>query len=256
MPGRAALQVRLSQHLSSIAAARRRTLENTDPEGLHDLRVAIRGLRAILPLLGKKQRNLDLRTRWRTFAQATGPSRDLEVLLALLTHFPDAPVAVCARLTAEEFEARNALCRILASTELPLLLQLSRKTLNTLLAHQSPQVIRQRAQRRADTLVKSIHQQILNLGENTDAQDWHTLRLTIKRLRYLIEHGGNWLPKHWSGMHPILKQSQTALGELHDMDMLVEHTGLDSGAQHHARRMAARQIVTSLAIFLNAHVHS
>lgn len=252
MPGRATLQVLLSQHLSNISAARHRTLKNTDPEGLHDLRVAIRGLRAILPLLGAKKRTLDLRIQWKTFAQATGPCRDLEVLLALLSQYPEAPIAIREQLTAEELKARSVLFHMLASAKLPLLLQYSRTTVNNLLLRQPREAICQRAQRRADNLLNDIHMQILILGEKTNAQDWHTLRLTIKRLRYLIEHGGNWLPKHWRRMHTILKQSQTSLGDLHDMDMLLENTKLDTGPLHDVRQREARNAIASLVIFLNS----
>ena len=243
---RAALQTMLSQHLSSIAIARHHAQENSDPESLHDLRVAIRGLRAILPLLGKKNALFNLRTQWRTLAQSTSDCRDLEVLLELLPLLPSVPEAIHAQLVTAEHEARNKLCLLLASAELPLLLQYSRKTLSTLLAPQPSQAIRQRTQRRAIKLAKSIHQQIPNLGREASAGDWHVLRLTIKRLRYLIEHGQNWLPKHWRELHPSLKHSQTALGDLHDLDMLVDRTKLNTGTLHDIRRAAACNSVTSL----------
>lgn len=244
MPRGAAMQEQLSRHLATIANARQRILENTDPEGLHDLRVAIRGLRAILPLLGKPL--LDLRTQWRALAQATSACRDLEVLLELFSCFPDAPDAVRIRLSAEEGAARQALCQILASAEVPLLLQLSRRKLTRHLAHLRSRTLSQRAEHRAAKLAQSIQRQILELGGETSACDWHALRLTIKRLRYLIEHGGGWLPKHWCSLHPVLKQIQIALGELHDMDMWVARTGLDDSVRHDALRTAASDAVASL----------
>ena len=90
----------LSSHLGQIALARRHTLESTDPEGLHDLRVAMRGLRVVLSILGKQA--AELRTQWRIMANATGPTRDLEVLLALIDTLLQAGRAAEARQAIDQ----------------------------------------------------------------------------------------------------------------------------------------------------------
>lgn len=255
MSCRSILQLRLSQHLSNISVARRRTLEDNDPEGLHDLRVAIRGLRAILPLLSKKKAMFSLRARWQAFARATGPSRDMEVLLELLAHLPDVPEAVHRHVMAVERKTRNELCHLLASAELPLLLQHSRRILSNPKVYPATQAMSQRGRRRADKLAKSIQRQILALGHETHAGDWHALRLTIKRLRYLIEHGAEWLPKTWGMAHPALKQCQTALGNLHDLDMLHEQTSLEIRDLRDAKETVARDAVNTLASFIGTEKH-
>ncbi|SFN70645.1 CHAD domain-containing protein [Formivibrio citricus] len=246
MPGRTILQNSLSQHLSGIAAARRRTRENENPEGLHDLRVAIRALRAILPLLGKRKPVKALRDQWKSIAHATSPVRDLEVLIELLDHIPAETGNVRIRLAAEEVIARRELFRMLASAEFPLLLQASRKLVVTPKNIPETPTLRKRAQKRADNLLDSIREQIAVLGPETHARDWHALRLTIKHLRYLIEHGGEWLPRTWGKLHPPLKQCQAALGELHDLDMLYERTPLRAPALYAARQATARNAVVDL----------
>lgn len=73
-------------HLESAAKARRRLKRHTDPEALHDFRVALRRLRSVLrayrPWLDAVPKKL--RRRLRAIARATGAGRDAEVCLAWL----------------------------------------------------------------------------------------------------------------------------------------------------------------------------
>src|SRR5690606_29289488 len=77
-------------HLGNARAARRRLGSPEDSEALHDFRVALRRLRSVLQdwrrptsdtIPGRYLRHL------RRLARATGPSRDLEVRLALCDRF-------------------------------------------------------------------------------------------------------------------------------------------------------------------------
>ncbi len=74
------------RHLDSALKARRRLKRNTDPEALHDFRVALRRLRSVLrayrPWLDGVPKKL--RRRLREIARATSAGRDAEVCLAWL----------------------------------------------------------------------------------------------------------------------------------------------------------------------------
>lgn len=245
----ALLHDQLATHLGEIAASRRRTLDGRDPEGLHDLRVALRALRVVLPLLGKQ---LDpLRREWQILAQATGPCRDLEVLLVLIATLPDIPASIRDNLIQQEHQSRTALLRQLAAPDLPLLIQRSRIELNTALHQLTPNQLSRRAEKRARLLDSAIKQQISTLAMNSPPQAWHLLRLKVKRLRYLLEHCGNWLPQTWQKKYLPLKCSQTALGELHDIDLLISLTACPLDEARRIRLDSAHASVIALGSMLN-----
>ncbi len=83
--GAAAAAIAL-RHLDSAVKARRRLKRDTDPEALHDFRVALRRLRSVLrayrPWLDAVPKKL--RRRLREIARATSAGRDAEVCLAWL----------------------------------------------------------------------------------------------------------------------------------------------------------------------------
>ncbi|MDR3413030.1 MAG: CHAD domain-containing protein [Formivibrio sp.] len=236
-------------HLGEIAAARRRTLEGCDPESLHDLRVAMRALRVVLPLLGKQLE--PLRQEWAMLARITGPSRDLEVLLALIDTLPRIPATIRDRLSQQENEARLILLKQLASPQLPQLIQCTRIELNAAIHDLTLSQLRKRTEKRALHLHSVITQQISVLVTDSPPQAWHSLRLEVKRLRYLIEHCGDWLPSPWMSIHPPLKRCQTALGELHDIDLLISLIGYPLSEARQSRQEVAQAAVTALTCALN-----
>lgn len=240
----------LQQALSRIATARHSALAGTDAEGVHELRVALRGLRAILPLLGGDRELTALRSRWHALAQETGPCRDLEVMLAGLEQLGRTAPDIQLQLVAAEEKARRQLCTILATPALPLLLQDSREILCRAWHKTPEQKIVQRAQRRARRLRQEIRRQIPLLGKETAAREWHALRLKIKHLRYQIELGGRWLPRCWQKWIPVLKNGQAALGELHDLDMLLARTGLEAKTRHAELQKTAQLAVEQLSMAL------
>ncbi len=93
------LTAALTRHVAALAAAEADLLAGA-PEGLHDVRVAVRRLRAVLgefPRLVDADAAADLRGRLRAWGRLLGEARDLEVMLGMLDGVPE-PRRTQARL--------------------------------------------------------------------------------------------------------------------------------------------------------------
>lgn len=245
------LHILVVDHLDRIAAMRLRALDTSDPEGLHDLRVALRGLRTLLPLFDNRGKLPQLRRDWRALAHATGPARDLEVLLALLDTRPDTPTGLREKLDKVQRIARKQLAQQLGGMQLPNLLQTSRNELDAAQKRIRPEELRRKIARRANKLHLKVKQRIIILSPSSPPQSWHQLRLEVKRLRYLIEHCGEWLPKRYRRVHSELKHCQDLLGNLHDLDILVDLIKTPTTIEREPLQHAAWQAIHSLAVTLD-----
>ncbi len=97
------------RHLDSAVKARRRLKRATDPEALHDFRVALRRLRSVLrayrPWLDAVPKKL--RRRLRAIARATSAGRDAEVCLAWLDEQKDVADPARGRFRARLEQLRD-----------------------------------------------------------------------------------------------------------------------------------------------------
>jgi CHAD domain-containing protein len=75
-------------HLDAARAAHERLKDASDPEALHDFRVALRRLRSVLRAYRPWLKNIPrkLRRRLRTLARSTNVARDTEVMIGWLKH--------------------------------------------------------------------------------------------------------------------------------------------------------------------------
>lgn len=220
MKRQAKLQTRLKCHLGEIARCRRCILAGTDPEGVHDLRVAIRGLRVMLLALGPHLGSL--RQDWRNLAQDTSQCRDLEVLLALIDMQPAPPEDIREQIATRELAARVKLASRLSQADIPSLIQHSRSTLGKEKHLFCPARLRRRTVKLALRFWGMIQAHISTLTPQAPAECWHHVRLDVKRLRYLLEYCNDMLPEVWLHLLPPLRHCQSTLGDLHDIDLLIE----------------------------------
>ncbi len=178
-----------------------------DPEALHDMRVAVRRLRAAVRIFeaGIPARSRDhLAGELQWLGHALGGVRDLDVQLERLTR-PDpnrgaagaGPGAALADLEeylqAERAQRRTAMLAVLSSSRyFRLLVRLERFTL------QSPRrprtagrelvvVAGRRALQHAVTRLLRRGDNIAASGATPTVEDLHALRIRAKRLRYLLE---------------------------------------------------------------------
>lgn len=195
------LQVRL-------LACRERLAAQTDPEALHDLRIALRQLRSLLRPLTDLPCCAALQQRAAALGRLSGPLRDLEVLAGELQRrgWP-AAAAVRAAQLAPGYR------QLLASPALDELLQALDNWPGQW--HQAAACGQLRRLNRA--IRRRLHKdrQRLLQALQDPAHDRHRQRLLIKRLRY----GAEQYPRQaqlGTELSGWLKQAQSVLGDWHD----------------------------------------
>ena len=189
----------------------RKALKRGDPEGLHDLRVALRRLSATATALGRKRVSRGARSIVRSLSQ----QRQLEVDRQLLTRIgrlgflsPDAVTALAARW--EKLASRGARKIARAADGRPIhtlagrLDRLSRKTAEDALARL------ERARRRAQ---EALAQPL----EGKDDRTLHRYRIAVKKARYLAEDLAALGLRDWASHVEREKALQEELGRWNDL---------------------------------------
>ena len=196
----------------SLARARK-ALKRGDPEGLHDLRVALRRVSATAGALGRKSVSRGARSIVRSLSE----QRQLEVDRQLLTRIgrlgflsPDAVTALASRW--EKLASRGARRIERAADGRPIdalarrLERLSRKAASDALARL------ERARRQAqEALAEPL--------EGKDDRTLHRYRIAVKKARYLAEDLAALGMREWSNHVEREKALQEELGRWNDLRM-------------------------------------
>lgn len=211
------------------------------PEGVHQMRVALRrmrsGLRVFRPILPAEQyRWLDEETRWLT--QGLGDARDLDVFAdeivgPVAEAFPDEPAfaALRSRLGDERARARAAAREALASDRFTRLLLDIRAWMadqawrNQPVSEAASQLFRPITELAAP-LLSSRFKKVRKLGrrfaELTPAER-HKLRIAVKKMRYATDFFSSlYGRKRVRGFTSALQKLQDGLGYMNDV--AVAHT--------------------------------
>jgi CHAD domain-containing protein len=222
-------------HLDAAHAAGQRLADTHDSEALHDFRVALRRLRSTLRAFRSE---LDeavpkkLRNRLRDLTRATAPGRDAEVLIESvksvekkLTRGQRAGVPwLLTRFTERRDRAYEQVRRELA----PEFQQLERRLRKPLSV-----VVKQPGDPAAEavtfgavaaTLLSEhaalLEHELATLQSSDDEPTAHGIRISAKRLRYLLEPLAGVEPRA-AAVLARLKAIQTLLGDLHDLQVLA-----------------------------------
>lgn len=191
-----------------LYACQARMQAPTDNEALHDLRIAVRRLRSLLRPLRRQPACAHLEQAAAALGQASGPLRDLEVLMAELQRQGHAELG--ARYAADVAQGYRQLLDGLPLRRLLILLDDWPQECRSSLAAGEWQVGEKR-------VVKYMDKQRDKLAAalRDPAHDRHRLRLLIKRVRYCAEIYPQLveLPKP---THKALRKAQGALGDWHD----------------------------------------
>jgi len=238
---------------------RERALDWSDPEGVHDMRVASRRLRSalrdFLPYARKRRVTKSLQ-EIREIADALGEVRDQDVaIIALEKLETKAPneVSTGIQQLAEIRRARRAEAR---EELLPILDQACRTHLQSdflpaLAAAITPPPDRKKPKQNAPSAASvtyrevartTILERLKELEKRSDSlyhplkvKPLHKMRIAAKRLRYALElFEPCWGPR-LAGYARKIAALQSSLGELHDCDVwIVDFGDALSGREKHA----------------------
>lgn len=221
------------RHFAANEAAAR---AGGDPEGIHQLRVALRRLRSALSVFREviPQDHLEwLQTETRRLAKGLGPARDLDVFQTELL----API-VAARPKDEDLEALDRLVTqararanddarsVLADARtttlfLRLGLWLESRGWRVAANGATDDLLERPATALADALLAKRHRRLLREGEDfatLDVEARHQVRIAVKKLRYTIEFFRDLYPKkRVKAFLKALAKLQTDLGHLNDL---------------------------------------
>ena len=193
----AALCALLRRQLREILAHDPGTRLGTDPESLHDMRVAVRRTRALLragtALIATDTEPLALELRW--LGEVLGSVRDLDVLLARLhaeaaaLDAPDrtAGLRLLRSLERERTRTRRTLLKALDSLRYLALLDAFEATLAGLEPAEAGPTLDALAARQ----LKKLRRAVRALGDDPADTELHELRKLGKRTRYAFELAGN-----------------------------------------------------------------
>lgn len=206
------LQTRLAEQARELSVQAEVALADTDIEGVHLLRVAVRRARAVLKASGGYDR-LVAELRW--IFRKLGPLRDLDVLLARFRadtggFSPDELAAVdrlLAGLVAEREAALRRVSKALLAERYALLVQD--------LAAATPSG----GDEELDLLTEigkphdRLRAEVVAIGTEPADEQLHELRILGKKLRYVAEMATG---KEAKALVKAMKRFQDVLGDFHD----------------------------------------
>jgi CHAD domain-containing protein len=221
--------------LQSRARALKRHLPSAvdgDDQGVHQARVASRRLREVVPVLATslKPGKMDKAGRKiRRLTRALGTVRELDVTLHLLdglARSKDVPrVAVeevRAHVIAERDRRRATMLRRLERVNAD---KLDRRLASVADALQESEderwrdVLGARLLKRAKHLLAAMN----DAGQIYAAEGLHQVRISAKKLRYVLEIAADSGLKSAAAHVRAIKQAQEMLGEMHDLQILESH---------------------------------
>jgi len=229
--------------LDEARAACARLDDRGDPEALHDFRVAVRRLRTLVRAFSDELDNAipkKLERRVRDLARLTTAGRDAEVQLAWLHEAGGRRGPGIAwfrtRLEDRRDRAYDEIRRSVPHTFRGLERRLRRR-FNGSLAEPARRVgpFAPALARELRAESAALRQEFANARSASDADAVHGARIAVKRMRYLLEPVGDGDVSARS-LVERLKRLQTTLGELHDLQILLQEFG-EAAAEAAAERV-------------------
>lgn len=207
------LRARLDEQLTELRVHAEVALADTDPEGVHQLRVAVRRARAVLKTSGGFD---GLRAELRWFFGRLGPLRDLDVLLARFhgdtSGFSATELAAFERLllplTTEREKALGRVTKTLRGKRYAQLLDE--------LAAATPSGDGKVAVDLVAEIAKPhdrLRAEVEAIGADPTDEQLHELRILGKKLRYVAEMAAG---KEAKALVKATRKFQDVLGEFHD----------------------------------------
>jgi CHAD domain-containing protein len=220
------------------------------PEGIHQMRVAGRRLRAALPLVARKPsggRARRARRALKRVIRAAGAGRDLDVGLALFDEqaADGSPELVALRrsLTTARTRGRRRMQEALLDEDVAGL----RRDLRAVAAsvEEAASVVLARIRQARDVEGEALLARLEALGDTFDGEALHDVRRRVRRLRYVAEAAAE-VSGEASKAPKRLKELQEHLGGIHDAwvlaGWLARHAVAADRRQASARAAEARRL--------------
>ena len=244
-PAAEAVPLVLGPRLEEMCLLSKRALDFSDPEGVHDMRVASRRVRSALrdftPYLRKTRLSASTR-QLKEIADKLGVVRDFDVAIIALEEFQTkASSEISSGLQrlidakkAQREPARKDLVRTLKDKAMA---QLQPSFLQAIAASALPPASKKQATsgtaRKSGTSYKVFARSTLlkrikeleglssSLFEPQRVQPLHEMRIAAKRLRYALDLFAQCWGEPLSSFSREVAKLQSSLGELHDCDLWI-----------------------------------
>lgn len=221
-PLRKAAPLLLGARLADVRKREPALGDFTQTEPIHQMRVAIRRLRAALRLLGGDETLRTPLRQMKKLQDALGEVRDLQLQLAWLSK-ARAPLAVeCGRKLGVHKRALARTVRVWTSRTAPAL----EAGLGSVVGA---------GRLGGKKMRRSLARELRGLGallrealDRQDARSAHRLRIAVKKLRYHVEVVAPALDHAASAVLRTLEPLQETLGALHDLDVRLALLGAES----------------------------
>ena len=254
-PAAEAIQLVLRARLEEMCALRDRALDWSDPEGIHDMRVASRRLRSVLADFKPYLRRGTLpRGRLKMIAAALGTVRDEDVsLLALESLKTKVAEQIAQGIEAIAGERRRRRLHERASLEKMIgnaaifefrqdfLTRLETAVpgsgeVSTAKAAPKNQTFRQVGGDVITRRLKGLSEGSECIYHPTRRKKLHRLRILAKRMRYAVDLFSDCWPDEFKTIAREIARLQTSLGGLHDCDVWIAELGKRIKKSNRARR--------------------
>jgi CHAD domain-containing protein len=234
----------LCEQVSAMCALRKKAIDWSDPEGVHDMRVLSRRLRSAItdfePYLRKSRLPL---TKLRTIARSLGQVRDEDVALAALEKLKTETHGVVAQgletlINERQLRRDNAraeLKKAIRRSAIDELLDEFQTRLGNLPgaperagppAMAPPPTFRSTGARVINARLKELRAAGTHIFFPSENKELHELRIVAKGLRYASELFAACWGEDMRAIAKEIALLQTSLGELHDCDVWIEELGV------------------------------
>ena len=220
---------KLAEWVQDLQEATPRVLADSDPEAVHDLRVALRRIRSLLRIVRSVYGTFHvnaIRREMAKVANATGALRDEEVLAETLAALElkgaaKNGLAAWRQRRKQRLKAlRSSVVSLLASGALKLPITHMQALVALPCNPKRDREVRRFA--RQVVLEAQANVDECRAAEVSDVTGMHALRIAYKRLRYSIEAFAKYLPPELRAWRDVAAKFQSLLGDLHDHDVAIE----------------------------------
>lgn len=227
-----------------------------DIEGIHQVRVASRRLRELVPVLAAgptDHPSAGLRRDLRSVTRLFGLSRELDVgrqtLTAFGTRAPSHRTAIAivrSRLALERVDAAREMRRAAAGVDVEGLAARTRGLAARLSSPGAMKACARRAAARLDRRARELEAALLDAGFVFAAGPLHRVRVALKKFRYALEVAERLGRFRLTRSMERLKHMQDLLGELHDLQILAGHVRDAASRAKAAGRPAIEALVDDI----------